>query len=120
MKGAMLTFEGWNPDERTLRLTEGWSFYWQELLLPGQKPAKEPLELQKELCWQKLTNPVTQQHFPSFGYGTYILRMRGFPGSNQGLEFFIRSAATAYELYIYPEERPEDAVKIGDGFVGTS
>lgn len=118
LKGATLDFASWDPESEPIHLTRGWSFYWQEFLLPGQTPQREPLELQDELCWQKIVNPNTGEYFPSFGFGTYKLTMRGLKGTREGLEFFMRSAATAYEVDIYPENEPENYVRLKDGVVG--
>lgn len=117
-KAATLDFDMWDPEVETVRLLQGWTFYWQEHVRAGQTPKKAPIALDKELCWQKVVNPSTGKTFPSFGYGTFKITMRGFNATPEGLEFFMRSAATAYEVDIYPEGQPHLAVHLSDGILG--
>lgn len=108
----------WNPEESNLKLSSSWEFYWHELLLPGQIPSALPLLMSKDLTWQKKINPATGERFGSFGVGTYRIKIHGFALKPDPYELLLRSAATAYRAFIYPEDNPAAAVEMFNGTVG--
>ncbi len=67
---------------KPLKLTQGWEFFWETWLTP-ESPLAQGIQLDTELCWQRVINPSTQKTFPSEGFGTYKISFRALPPSTQ-------------------------------------
>ncbi len=104
---------------KPLKLTQGWEFFWETWLTP-ESPVVQGIQLDTELCWQRVINPSTQKNFPSEGFGTYKISFHGLKSRKDGYEVFMRSAATAYRAYLYPDDGSEAPLIFSNGVVGTT
>jgi len=58
----------------TITLDNGWSFYWNKLILPGNFSESTPIALTSLESWTNINLSTTAQ-LPSFGYATYRLKI---------------------------------------------
>ncbi|WP_218109982.1 7TM diverse intracellular signaling domain-containing protein [Oligoflexus tunisiensis] len=101
---------------RTVKLTGPWEFFPEALVEPGDtRTALHTAEAGKvwdaaEAQWG--LNPLK-------GFASYRLRLQGFPEAPEAYELAVRSVASAYKAFLYPEGRPESAIIFQNGKVGT-
>ncbi len=107
----------WDFDHKNIMLNSPWDFYWHELLSPGQTPEGRAFRMSGDLTWHQKINPQTAEPFGSFGYATYKMRLKGLTVRPGGYQILIRSAATAYKAFVYPELSPEIALQMSNGKV---
>lgn len=83
--------------EKGIELNGEWTFYWHELLNPGETPSKEGILVDFPFRWDGTA--FQKVKFPSFGYATYTLTLF-LPPSDQPFQLTIDDAYTAYRMFI--------------------
>lgn len=113
-----LDLSGHDLARRPLRLTQGWTFFNQQLVPPhdiAKGVAGMPVILPDN--WNSYKDPVTGQIKGALGCGTYAIRLRGLPFREDGYELMLNSVATANRLWLIPEDDRQKTLSLHNGKV---
>ena len=105
---------------KPLRLDGEWDFYWKRLVNPDELAGIADITLSPGVPWRDAKLPL-EHSGDGLGYGTYRLVLRGIRPEMRELSFFVPRGVPfggrAFEVIIYPEGRPQDAVRGKSGQV---
>jgi DNA-binding CsgD family transcriptional regulator len=96
---GILDLSTWRFEEKTVKLSGEWKFYWNRLLEPEDlaDPDLQSTSIKVPGLWSDLV--MDGAHLPKTGYGTYELLIR-LDGHNETLGLKIYQVGTAYKLWI--------------------
>lgn len=97
-------------------LTAPWDFYWDVLLRPTDELPQEVSQLPMGRIWNGFvqnTGFVT----PSKGNATYRYVLRDLAPRPGGYSLAFKYALSSYRAYIFPQQRPMEAIEVNSGRV---
>ena len=84
--------------QKKITLDSGWSFYWNELISPGEFEGKTPLGTVKTNSWTKFLDS-SQSALPSLGFATYRLKI-ALPKDRKNLSLYIPRIIGSYKIWV--------------------
>ncbi len=99
-----------------ISLQDDWEFYWKKLIGPQDSLPEPSAKIRTGQEWKGL-QLQSGEVLQVYGYATYRKVLRGLPPQPRGYQIGLESAGQAFNLIVFPSDRPQFAQVINNGRV---